>query len=129
MFAASILVVALAFQAAPAPADWPPRTTVEELNSMVKAGNYHLVRQQKLGHRIESVGVVRAVGGLTMVKLSGHWWGLLHNLPENHGLKPGDRVKFRALIVDEAYAGLQLWTESWSKEPSRIAEQPRTSKT
>jgi len=30
-------------------------------------------------------------------------------------IKVGDRVKFRALIVNEAYKGLQLWTYSWKK--------------
>src|SRR5262245_18239156 len=132
MFAASTLVVALALQGTPAPADWPPRTTVEELNAMVKAGNYHLVRKQKLAHQIEAVGVVWAVGEKDgrspMLKLPGHGWVHLHNLTENHGLTPGDLVKFRALIVAEAYIGLQLWTHACTKEPSRAAEQPEPPK-
>jgi hypothetical protein len=125
MFAASILAVASALQGAPAPAAWPPRTTVEELNAMVKAGNYHLVRKQKVAHQIEAVGVVDKVGRWPMLRLSGGWLAHLHNVSEDHGLRPGDRVKFRALIVDEAYSGLQLWAYSWHKEPNLTAEQPK----
>jgi len=125
VFAASLLAVASAFPGAPAPAAWPPRTTVEELNAMVKAGNYHLVRKQKVAHQIEAVGVVEKVGRWPLLRLSGGWWAHLHHVPEGHGLKPGDRVQFRALIVDEAYHGLQLWAYSWHKGPDRPAEQPR----
>jgi hypothetical protein len=124
MLAASILLMVSAFPGSPAPAVWPPRTTVAELNAMVKAGNYHLVRKQKLAHVLEAVAVVDKVGRWPLLKLPGGWWVILHNLGEDHGLKPGDRVKFRALIVDEAYMGLQLWTYSWSKVPAPKAEQP-----
>ena len=128
MFAACILVAASAFQGTPAPAVWPPRTTVEELNAMVKAGNYHLIRKQKIGHQLEAVAVVEKVGQWPLLRLPGSWWVHLHNLPADHGLKPGGRVRFRALIVDEAYSGLQLWTYSWTKEPDQAAEQPKAQK-
>lgn len=123
MFAASILFLTSALPVAPAPAEWPPRTTVEELNAMVKAGNYHLVRKQKVAHQIEAIAVVEKVGHWPLLRLPGGWWAHLHHLPADHGLKAGDRVRFRALIVDEAYHGLQLWTYSWRKEPSPAAEQ------
>jgi hypothetical protein len=117
MFVASLLIVVFEFQPAPASAAWPPRTSIEELNAMVKAGNYHLIRKEKLGYQIETVAVVEKVGRWPVLKLPGKWWAPLHNLPADHGLKPGDRVKFRALIVDEGYKALQLWTYSWNKEP------------
>jgi hypothetical protein len=118
MFATSILVLAAVVSRPAAPAEWPPRTTVAELNAMVKAGNYHLVRKQKVAHQIEAVGVVETVGRWPLLKLQGGWQAVLHNVPPDHGLKPGDHVRFRALIVDEAYHALQLWAYSWGKEPA-----------
>lgn len=105
----------------PVPAEWPPRTTIDELNQMAEAGKYHLIRKQKVGHQMEAVGVVDKVGHWPMLKLAGGWWAHLRNVPEDHGLKPGDRVKFHALILDEAYQGLQLWTYSWSKVAAQKA--------
>src|SRR5687767_12792011 len=117
MLTASILVVASTFAWPGASANWPPRTTLEELDAMVEAGNYHLIRQQKIGHQIETVGTVELVGPRwPLVKLGSDWQAHLFNVPEGHGLKAGDRVKFRAMILDEAYAGLQLWTYTWSKQ-------------
>jgi hypothetical protein len=86
------------------------------LNALVKAGNYHLIRKQKVAHQLEAVGVVEKVGHWPLLKLPGGWQAILHHVPPDHGLRPGDRVRFRALIVDEAYRALQLWTYSWSKE-------------
>jgi hypothetical protein len=122
MLTASSIIVAWALLAPPAQGTWPPRATVEELNVMVKAGNYHLVRREKVAHQIEAVGVVSALaassGGLPVVELPGGWHAWLHNVPPGHGLKVGDRVRFRALITDEAYELLQLWTYTWSREPA-----------
>ena len=120
MLAATILVMASTFMWPSTSTHWPLRTTVEELNAMVKAGNYHLIRQQKIAHQIEAVGVVEMVGPRwPLLKLDGDWQAHLFNVPEGHGLKPGDRVKFRAMILDEAYQGLQLWAYSWSKQPAQ----------
>lgn len=105
--------------------DWPPRTTLEELNAMVKAGNYHLIRKQKIAHELEAVAVVKSVDGYwPLFTLPGGWWVQLHNFPNDHGLKPGDKIKFRALILDEAYDGLQLWAYSWSKETGTAKDEP-----
>src|SRR5687767_10087664 len=97
MLAASLLVIASTFVWPSPSANWPPRTTVEELDAMVEAGNYHLIRQQKVGHQIEAVGIVELVGPRwPLVKIGSHWQAHLFNVPENHGLKAGDQVKFRA---------------------------------
>ncbi len=125
MFVASSLIMVSTILVPPARSDWPPRTTVEELNTMVKAGNYHRVRTKKIAHQIEASGVVQSVGHWPLLKLPGGWWAHLHNVPKDHGLKVGDRVKFRALIVDEAYKGLQLWTYSWSKVEAKADHRPR----
>ena len=105
--------------------DWPPHTTIEELNAMDKAGNYHLVREQKLAHQIEATGIVEMVGpAWPLLKLPGEvWQAHLFNVSNDHGLKPGDRVKFRALIVDEGYSALHLWVYSLSKEASESQQQ------
>jgi len=120
MLAASLLMMASTFLWPSASVNWPPRTTVEELNAMVKTGHYHLIREQKIGHQIEAVGIVELVGPRwPLVKLGDNWQAHLFNIPEDHGLKPGDSVKFKAMILDEAYSGLQLWTYTWSKlEPA-----------
>ena len=49
---------------------------------MVKAGDYHLVRQQKIGHRIAGVGVVEQVGRWPLLTLGEVWSAHLHNVPE-----------------------------------------------
>ena len=99
-----------------AKADGPPTTTIEHLNAMVKAGNYHLIRKTEIGHQLEAVAEVKSVDGVwPLFKLPGNWWAILHNFPKDHGLKAGDRIRFRGLILDEAYSGLQLWTYSWKK--------------
>lgn len=124
MLAASILMMASTFAWPSASANWPPQTTVEELNALVKAGNYHLIRQQKIGHQIEAVGIVEIVGPRwPLVKLGNEWQAHLCNVPENHGLKPGDSVKFKAMILDEAYSGLQLWTYTWNKQVSQAPKE------
>jgi hypothetical protein len=92
-----------------------PKTTLEELDAMVEAGNYTRVRQQKLGHQIESVGVVRSLGkghpDWVLVDLPGRNWGAhLRNVRSDHELKPGDQVRFRGIIVSEAYSALTIWT-------------------
>ena len=46
MLAASLLMMASTFLWPSASVNWPPRTTVEELNAMVKTGHYHLIREQ-----------------------------------------------------------------------------------
>ncbi len=104
--------------------DWPPRTTVEELDAMCKAGNYHLIREQKIGHQIESTGTIESVGKSDgprwlLLKLPGDWWQAhLLTVSNDDRVKPGDRVRFRAMIVDESYSALWLWAYSWSKEAS-----------
>ena len=128
MFVASSLIMVSTILVPPARSDWPPRTTVKELNTMVKAGNYHLVRKEKIAHQIEAVGVVESVGHWPLLKLPGGWWAALHNVPKDHGLKPGDRVKFRALLVDEAFHGLQLWTYTWSKVEAQTDHRPAAPK-
>lgn len=123
---------AILFRPAPAPVlrseespqakdeDPQPRTTLDELDALVKAGNYHLVRRQKIGHRLASEGVVRALGAghpdWVLVDLPGEFWSAhLRNLRVDHGLQPGDRIAFDGLIVEEAYSALTVWvTESKS---------------
>ena len=119
MFAVGILVVVSAFPGPPASADWPPRTTVAELNAMVKAGNYHLVRVQKIAHLLEAVAVVDKVGRWPQLEAAGRLVGPSQQ-PAAKGSWPSSRAiaSSSALIVDEAYMGLQLWTYSWSKEPA-----------
>ena len=104
-------------------ADGSPVTTIEDLNAMVKAGNYHLIRKTQIGHLIDAVADVKSVDGAQpLFTLSGSWWAILHNFPKEHGLQAGDRIRFRALILDEAYSGLQLWTYSWEKVDGKAAE-------
>ncbi len=103
---------------------WPLRATVEELNAMVQRGEYHLVRKFKVGHQLEAVGVVESIGKSesrrALVDLPGEFWSAtLHNVPVSHELEVGDRVKLRALIVDEAYGALVLWVYEYDQLPMR----------
>lgn len=98
-----------------------PKTTLEELDAMVEAGNYHLVRKEKLGHQIESVGVVRSLGkghpDWVFVDLPGkHWGAHLRNVRSDHELNPGDQVRFRGIIVAEGYSAFTIWTH-WTGPP------------
>jgi hypothetical protein len=90
-----------------------PQTSLDELNRLMEAGQYTTVRQQKLGHQLESIGIVSAVGRTAdwvLVDLPGkHWGGHLRNLHSQHGLQVGDKVAFRGILVDEAYAALTIW--------------------
>ncbi len=105
-----------------------PRTTLDELDALVTEGNYHLVRRQKIGHRIASEGVVRALGAghpdWVLVDLPGEFWSAhLRNLRADKGLKPGDRIAFDGLIVEEAYMALTIWVTE-SKAPP-LEDKPR----
>nr|CAA9228986.1 hypothetical protein AVDCRST_MAG63-871 [uncultured Armatimonadetes bacterium] len=102
----------------PADGAWPRRTTIDELNRMVKKGDYHLVRQQKVAHRLEFRGTVRIVRGTPLIELPGGFWSAhLENVStSDRPLKAGDTVTGRALVVDEAYAALFLWVYEWRRE-------------
>ncbi|HTE17945.1 MAG TPA: hypothetical protein VK689_06155 [Armatimonadota bacterium] len=95
---------------------WPRRTTVDELNEMARRGDYHLVRRQKIAHEVEFRAEVWIARDTPLVRLPGGFWSAhLYHVPPDHGMKPGDTVRVRGLIVDEGYAALSVWVRSWDR--------------
>ncbi len=93
--------------------EWPRRTTMDELRAMFERGDYHLIRKEKIAHRIVFEAKVDSIGKDGLARVSSQGMGAtLHNLLTNEHPSPiekGDRLQIDALIVGEFYAHLQLW--------------------
>lgn len=94
-----------------------PPATVASLNALVKAGDYLDVRQKMRGHEVEGIATVESNGKWLQVKLEPEaWWSAsLMGWQNFEELKPGDRIEFHALILEEGYGNIALWVRSWKK--------------
>lgn len=95
-----------------------PKVTVADLDATMEDGKYLRVRQAMIGHRLDADAVVEKVGAWTLVRLSKNWQAHLHSRSDDLGLKEGDRIRFRGLILDEAYSAVTVWVERLEKLPA-----------
>jgi hypothetical protein len=94
-----------------------PKAMVRDLDAATKRGEYLSVRRKMIGRRLYADAVVEKVGAWPLVRLSEKWQAHLHSHSDDMGLKEGDCVRLRGLIVDEAYSALTLWVERIEKLP------------
>ena len=101
-----------------------PQVTVEEMDRLVTAGNYTDVRRDKIGFEVRGECVIRRSGAVPYAKLPSKFWNAtLFNLPADHDLLEGDRVRFRAIIFNECYASVHVWVVSWELiETKRVVQ-------
>lgn len=98
-----------------------PKVMVRDLDATMKNGDYPRVRREMIGHRLYADAVVEKVGAWPFVRLSENWHAHLHSHSGDMGLREGDRIRLRGLILDEAYSAVTLWVERIEKLPAEAA--------
>jgi hypothetical protein len=88
-----------------------PTVTVEELAAAIRKEGF---QWRFIGRQITFTGVVVTAGAAPHVRVDGMDkdkldTAALHNSAADNGLKPGDKVQVRGLIVDQWYGVWQVW--------------------
>ena len=87
---------------------------MDELRALTEAGNYTLIRKQKLGCflRVEDYEVVGVLeDGTLHVGKSGAYPAYLHG-PHRHGIEKGAILDVEGILVSEGYSLLHIWVRS-----------------
>jgi hypothetical protein len=98
-----------------------PVLTVEKLNAAVKEGDYTDVRQTMIGRELIGIAVVEKVAPWSNLSLqvtllpACEFSASLFGWTNFEDLKPGDRIEFRGMMTEEAYANIAIWVSSWKK--------------